>query len=493
VFILQEEERKPARAGQPLGTGQGVLTEGSESGAAMRLPDGTRIVLGADTLVRGIVERPKGGKTVTIEAGRLEAEVVPRPADRPLVFVTPQAEARVVGTHLALAVTAESTRLDVGEGRVRFMRRKDRKSVDVTAGHYAMMTIDVTAQVRVYDKSNLSPEWVNPAIDKGAQWLLKQKLVPEAKSGHQYRNHELVLYTLLHAKVDLRHPVFQKWLHEIMKEKLELTYSVVLHAMLLQELDATRYQRRIAYCGQYLLDNLCKNGQWSYGSPAPSGGIATSGGSSIFGFKMKLGPPLKPKNQIRLRVRKTGPATGDNSNSQYAALGLRACMEANVILPKEVFVQAAGWWKKNQNEDGGWGYGSGNTASYGSMTAGGVASLIILHHYGGLGVKAPCIQRGLKWMEGNFQVNTNPVRDAFWQYYYLYALERVGMLGLYEKIGPHAWYPIGANYLLKQQKPDGSWVNATKYSEGNRIVWDTCFAILFLSRATMPVATESHW
>ncbi len=351
-----------------------------------------------------------------------------------------------------------------------------------------MMALLLATPGTAYAAQEPDPVKVDAAIDKGAQWLLKQKLVPEAKAGHQYRNHELVLYTLLHAKVDLKKPAFQKWLYEIMKMKLELTYNVVLHAMLLQELDATKYQRRIAYCGQYLLDNLCKNGQWGYGAPGP-GGIATSGSSSIFGSKTPTGPSLKPKNQIRLRMRKAGPATGDNSNSQYAALGLRACMEANVILPKEVFVQAAGWWKKSQNKDGGWGYGSGNNASYGSMTAGGVASLIILHHFAGLDVKAPCIQRGLKWMEGNFQVNTNPVRDAWWQYYYLYALERVGMLGLYEKIGPHAWYPVGANYLLKQQRGDGTWVNGTQHSKGNRIVWDTCFAILFLSRATRPVAS----
>ena len=64
----------------------------------------------------------------------------------------------------------------------------------------------------------------------------------------------------------------------------------------------------------------------------------------------------------------------------------------------------------------------------------------------------------------------------------MYALERVGMLYGTEIMMTHEWYPEGAKQLIDDQK-GGSWGDGTR---------DTCFAILFLKRATRPldVATE---
>jgi len=124
AFVLTGAEREPARAGQPLLPGQGIATTGPEGAASLRLPDGTRVELGAETSVREISERP-GGKTVAVEAGTL-------------VFATPHAEARVLGTQLALSVSAQSTRLEVREGRVRFTRLPDGAAVEVGAGRFAV-------------------------------------------------------------------------------------------------------------------------------------------------------------------------------------------------------------------------------------------------------------------------------------------------------------------------------------------------------------------
>jgi len=49
-------------------------------------------------------------------------------------------------------------------------------------------------------------------------------------------------------------------------------------------------------------------------------------------------------------------------------------------------------------------------------------------------------------------------------------------------IGKHNWYRDGAEFFLKAQRGDGSWAG-----EGGTAVWDTCFAILFLRRATRPL------
>ena len=68
-------------------------------------------------------------------------------------------------------------------------------------------------------------------------------------------------------------------------------------------------------------------------------------------------------------------------------------------------------------------------------------------------------------------------------YYYLYALERLGIFLDTETFGPHEWYPRGVEYLLAKQAPDGQW------NEGPwpGPITETCFAILFLKRATPPL------
>ncbi len=71
--------------------------------------------------------------------------------------------------------------------------------------------------------------------------------------------------------------------------------------------------------------------------------------------------------------------------------------------------------------------------------------------------------------------------------YYLYALERACGLSGTEKLGAHAWYAEGAKVLLDRQGELGQW------GKGGASIAETCFAILFLRRATKPlekVATE---
>ena len=73
-------------------------------------------------------------------------------------------------------------------------------------------------------------------------------------------------------------------------------------------------------------------------------------------------------------------------------------------------------------------------------------------------------------------------------YYWLYALERAAMITGTETFGAHAWYAEGAKYILETQKPDGSWLTPSKVIETGAAA-DTCFAILFLRRATAPLNT----
>lgn len=76
-------------------------------------------------------------------------------------------------------------------------------------------------------------------------------------------------------------------------------------------------------------------------------------------------------------------------------------------------------------------------------------------------------------------------------YYWLYAVERLGMLLRLRHIGFHEWYREGAQWLVGAQEADGGWVNpAGSLGAPEPPLAATCFALLFLRRATLPVVTE---
>jgi len=79
----------------------------------------------------------------------------------------------------------------------------------------------------------------------------------------------------------------------------------------------------------------------------------------------------------------------------------------------------------------------------------------------------------------------NPEQGPGRHHYHLYGLERVGTLGLFEKVGSHYWYKEGTEVLLKDQKPDGKWDQKDEIAPSD--ILDTCYALLFLRRGTAPV------
>jgi hypothetical protein len=54
-------------------------------------------------------------------------------------------------------------------------------------------------------------------------------------------------------------------------------------------------------------------------------------------------------------------------------------------------------------------------------------------------------------------------------------------------MGAHEWYPEGAEFLLAKQRAGGTWSGDSLMSLLPDAGPDTCFAILFLRRATKPV------
>jgi hypothetical protein len=144
----------------------------------------------------------------------------------------------------------------------------------------------------------------------------------------------------------------------------------------------------------------------------------------------------------------------------------------------------------------GWGYQPGREAT-GSMTTAGVSSLAICRSHllgkavfkGDLSAKTErALNDGLAWLNVNFSVKGNPPGGG-WHYYYLYGLERAGVLADTRFLGDHDWYREGAEYLLRNQNRAGYWPRLGRRGRrgGADTLSDTCFALLFLRRATVPV------
>ncbi len=223
----------------------------------------------------------------------------------------------------------------------------------------------------------------------------------------------------------------------------------------------------------------------------------------------------------------------DSSNSQYAILGLKAARRCGVDVPTVVWERAVRYWLEGQEADGpavprrgpsgvdeeGYASGSFRTVgsdrargwSYharskepcsGSMTVAGISSLAIcldeLRGTPRFGARlqelvTTALRDGGAWMGLRFAVAGNPVarrssREGAtpmptWHYYYLYGLERAGMLSGAAWFGEHDWYGEGAEFLVREQRADGTW----RPESGMEVMapaLDTCFALLFLKRAT---------
>ncbi|MBI3856656.1 MAG: FecR domain-containing protein, partial [Planctomycetes bacterium] len=121
-------------SGDKLFAGDSIETDARGS-ATILFPDGTRAHLAAATKVQKL--GAKRGITFLLAQGKVAADVMKQRPDEPLVIRTAQGEARVLGTKLTIAASADRTRLEVETGRVRLTRSSDKKSAEVAAGQFA--------------------------------------------------------------------------------------------------------------------------------------------------------------------------------------------------------------------------------------------------------------------------------------------------------------------------------------------------------------------
>jgi hypothetical protein len=267
----------------------------------------------------------------------------------------------------------------------------------------------------------------------------------------------LASLALLNAGVSPDEAHMQRAIAAIRNISLQSTYVVSLKAQALAAADPDKHREPIQKAADWLVRAQQVNGMWGY----------------------------------MLEGTRT-----DFSNSQFALLGLHEAAKAGAKVPSNAFIRARVAWVNSQNADGGWGYLPGMGRSTGSMTTAGIASLYICGNALAMNrgrartvegeivcctpyVEYRPIARGLKWLAQNFSVERNPGGGS-WYYYYMYGVERVGILSGLRYFGTHDWYREGAAELLDRQRRGGIW------SETNQVV-DTAFALLFLAKGHKPV------
>jgi len=349
-----------------------------------------------------------------------------------------------------------------------------------------------------------SPAEVHRAIAAGAAWLKR-----EHAGGFRSRTFtdpvELVVLTLSHAGVPHGDPVMARGIEMLETVPLAFTYRVSVLAMALERLNGRKYRGRLAHCAQWLVDTQLAGGEWGYP------GSIQGPDQQPQAVAVDAPPPAEEADgpvriERRVEVASYGKQAGDFSNTQFAILGLRACRDAGIEVPRETWQAAFDYLARTQRKDGGWGYvyaGEQDDASYASLTAAGLASASICLHV--LGKPVPSnrvVKKAQAWLDANFDPARNVgidrsaiVGPSSWETYHLYAIERVGsVLGLKE-IGGRGWYPEGARHLLATQRGDGSWVDGggddgVGGRAGYLTTADTCFALLFLAKATPPLTAD---
>jgi len=298
----------------------------------------------------------------------------------------------------------------------------------------------------------------------------------------------LAMLALVTAGVPADDPVIKRGLPYIRSLKPQHTYVVGLQTMLFAEIGDRQDLFQIQTNVDWLLDAAVTNGK------------KLGEGGKLSGWSYSAGSGNR----------------ADNSNTQYALLGLWAGRQAGATMDKAAWESIHEFYKSSQCDSkpnprgqdiAGWNYTNGSKAANSptlTMTAAGVSGLLIAalevnDNKQGLneqtGIAAKCgiypdddaIAKGMRWLAQEFKF-FNPPHT----FYNVYGIERVGRLSGQRFIGDHDWYREGCEILtgVKQsqglaQKTGGEWM-IDKSIDAFPVI-STSFSLLFLAKGRTPI------
>ena len=344
-----------------------------------------------------------------------------------------------------------------------------------------ILALGSRVDLRTVDGADLSGAAVKEAIERGKAFLLSQRSADGAwrndNGAQSVGVTSLVMLALINAGMTPRDASIRdglKYLREHGVAESQGHYETYQTALMIMALSAAKDGQTDRFRISDLAQRL-ESGQMAQHNPG--GWRYSLSGNGIDG-------------------------SGDNSNTQFAVLGLREAVEFGAVVNRETWERSQTYWLRGQNRDGGWGYTSGANAesSRGSMSVAGVSSLAICEQMlrvdrgvAADGTPACCqdtgtsqeLENGLKWLARSYRAGHNPGSGSN-VLYYIYGAERAGRLTGQRFFGEHDWYREGAAYLLSMQDPvTGQW-NGSGLGEQHSAV-GTSFSLLFLSKGLAPV------
>ena len=336
------------------------------------------------------------------------------------------------------------------------------------AGPSALQAAQVPAEESLVER-------VNKAIDAGVRFLYDQERGTgnwESSGGVFSMTRPggwsaLATLALLNAGVKPNDPIIDRSLKYLRTIDPQMTYVVGLQIMVYAEAGRSEDRERI----QSLVDWLVK--------------ARTMNGQECRGWSYQSGTSMEP----------------DNSNTQYALLGLHAGQQAGARIDRAVWESIRDLYIRTQTSEGGWYYSKQGSSREPTMTmsTAGLCGLIIsgmelnpgretIQADGqatncGLYKENRPLERAVGWMSNHFQIR-RPSEPTF---YKLYGIERAGRLTGQRFLGEHDWYRIGCEYLTKpdMQRDDGSWFGREPHDTWP--VVSTSFSLLFLCKGRTPV------
>jgi hypothetical protein len=376
--------------------------------------------------------------------------------------------------------------------------------------------------------TTFSAEQVDKAIRAGVDWLRKNQLddgswgevVGNAAYGggamqgrgytHPAGATALALYALLKCKVPVRDGSVKKGF-EFLKKRFKRPGGSYEASMMLLAICATANPYKTSGASHRQVEKLKLTGSYRQWAQDVHDVL----------LDKKTGPAWRYQVEGQENQAPDGHHQ-DLSSTQLASLALSAAEQLGIDTPDAVWEDILSFSMAQQDDDGpavvtkdpltgkeirrrarGFAYIKGAShpeegQAVGSMTACGIANVLMARAALSDGEKAAAawsarpdaakvqdsVEDGVAWLEENWSPYANPKKNQMNVYhlYWLYSVERAMDLLDRKKVGTHLWYSEMGQQLIDRQKPDGSWDSNSTHEP--RQVLDTCFALLFLKRAT---------